>query len=57
MEEINRHKIKKLCDAIWNVVAHIGDTIDEGGELDYHELHQWLTDIVVDADSPVRVVK
>lgn len=57
MEEINRHEIKKLCDRIWDVVAHIGDTIDEGGVLDYHELHSWLTNIVVSADPPVRVVK
>ena len=55
MEEKTRHKIQELCDRIWDVIAHIGDCIDDGEILDQHEIHSWLTNIVVSIDPPVVV--
>ena len=45
----------RLCDNLWNVVASIGDAIDNDcthtdrqWKLYMHELHEWISDLIID---------
>jgi hypothetical protein len=46
---------RRLCDNLWNVVASIGDAIDNDRthtdtqwRLYMHELHEWISDLIIE---------
>ena len=46
---------RRLCDNLWNVVASIGDAIDNDRthtdrqwKLYMHELHEWISDLIIE---------
>ncbi len=43
--------MEKIQDELWQVIAHIGDIIDEYAELDLMEIHTWLTTIALQEES------